>query len=50
MFDFEEVNAVMIPPNRHNEPEVLEAKNNELENWRIFEVMDEVKDLGQKTI
>ena len=49
-FDFEEVNAVMIPPNRHNEPEVLEAKNNELENWRIFEVMDEVKDLGQKTI
>ena len=46
----EEVNAVMIPFNRHNEPEVIEAKLSELDNWKSFEVMDEVKDLGQKTI
>jgi hypothetical protein len=40
----------MIPLSRHNEPEVIEAKINELDNWKSFEVMDEVKDLGQKTI
>ena len=48
--DIEEVNTVMIPSNRHSESIVIEAKNKELDNWRNFEVMDEVQDIGQKTI
>ena len=46
----EDVNTVMIPSSRHNEPKIVEAKVNELNNWKLFEVMDEVEDLGQKTI
>ena len=45
-----QVLAVLVPKHRHNEPEVISAKNQELENWSKFEAFTSVPDEGQHTI
>ena len=46
----EQVNVIFIPIKHHDKPEVIKAKEQELENWRHFNVFKEVPDKGQKTI
>ena len=46
----EEVNILYVPAGDHCKPEVIEAKDKELENWKTFNVYKEVEDKGQKTI
>ena len=46
----EEVNVVLIPAYRHQEAEVIQAKQVELQNWKDMEVDEEIKDQGQKVI
>ena len=46
----EEAFAVIIPKERYIDPDVLEAKKAELENWIDSEAVDWVKDKGQKLI
>ena len=46
----EEVNVVFIPAYRHQEAEVIQAKQVELQNWKDMEVYEEIKDQGQKVI
>ena len=48
--DTQEVNVVFIPPSRHGDQDVVDAKYSELENWRNMEVVDGVEDRGQKRI
>ena len=38
--------AVFIPTEHHSDPEFLEAKQKELENWTNFGVCNEVDDQG----
>ena len=42
--------AVKIPVREHKKPEVLEAKDRELENLAKYEVFEEVEDTGQEAI
>ena len=42
--------ATLVPTSRHGEPEVIEAKNIELENWNHFRAYDVVDDEGQPRI
>ena len=42
--------AVIIPKERHNDPDVVEAKKAELGNWIDLEAVDWVEDKGQKLI
>jgi hypothetical protein len=44
------VYAALIPKERHHEPEVIEAKNAELDNWTKFNAYDIVEDTGQEKI
>ncbi len=46
----EEVNVVFIPNTQHEKPGVQAAKESELENWRNFDVYEEVTDVGQSFI
>ena len=46
----EEVNVVFIPAYRHQEAEVIQAEQVELQNWKDIEVYEEIKDQGQKVI
>ena len=46
----QEANIVFIPVSRHGEPEVIAAKEAELENWKATEAVDTVDDTGQKLI
>ena len=46
----EVVQAVFIPTEHHSDPEVLEAKQKELENWTNFGVYNEIDDQVQRTI
>ena len=46
----EEVNLVLIPRKRHNEPECLAAKQVELQKLRDFDTFVEVEDTGQSRI
>ena len=46
----EEVNVVFIPAYRHQEAEVIQAKQVELQNWKDMEVFEETKDQRQKVI
>ena len=46
----EEACVVFIPISRHDLPEVIEAKQRELQNWDDFDVYQEVPDMGQPTI
>ena len=42
--------AVEIPVAKHKEPEVIEAKEKELENLAKYDVFEEVEDSGQERI
>lgn len=44
------VNISTVPINEHLKPEIIEAKEKEIENWKSFNVFNEVPDRGQKTI
>ena len=46
----EEVNTVIIPPERYNDPDVFQAKESELRNWFEMEAVDVIEDKGQKLI
>ena len=48
--EIEEVLVVLIPRHLHNQPECIEAKEKELENWDNFGTYEEVEDVGQKTL
>ena len=49
-FDDVTVFAVEIPVSEHKTPEVMEAKEKELENMAKYEVFEEVEDSGQERI
>merc|ERR1711921_57812 len=38
------------PEKEHKKPEIIEAKNKEIENLRTYETFEEVEDEGQETI
>ncbi|XP_068232178.1 titin-like [Palaemon carinicauda] len=42
--------VVEVPKSRHHEPEVINAKEKELENFEYYEAFEEVKDTGQEKI
>ena len=42
--------VVEIPKSRHHEHEVIKAKEKELDNFKQYEAIEEVKDIGQETI
>ena len=42
--------AALVPTERHSEPEVIDAKNAELENWSKFSAYEVVDDIGQERI
>ena len=44
----EEIAIVYVPKKRHLDPEVIEAKRRELQNWKDFDAVDEIEDRGQK--
>ena len=46
----EEACVVFIPISRHDLPQVIEAKQRELQNWDDFDVYQEVPDMGQPTL
>ena len=48
--NIEEINVTYVPLGEHWRPEVIEAKEKELDNWNKFNVFQEVQDIGQKTI
>lgn len=48
--DEESANVVFIPTHRHDEPEVVKAKDKELQAWLDFNVFDRVEDVGQPSI
>ena len=46
----ESVNISTVPTGDHWKPEVVQAKEKEIDNWKTFNVFNEVPDRGQKTI
>ena len=46
----EEAHVVYIPQERHRDPDVVQAKQNEIENWVKMEAIDIVDDKNQKVI
>ena len=46
----EEANVVFIPKERHNEPAVIKAKQDEIDNWKRLEAIDVVDDKNQRVI
>ena len=42
--------AVEVPKKRHNEPQVIEAKQRELNNFKHYEAFEEDDDIGQERI
>ena len=46
----EEVNAVLLPKNRHNDTDCIAAKEAELQKLKDFNAFEEVDDIGQKRI
>lgn len=42
--------VVEVPKSRHNEAEVINAKEKELDNFQYYEAFEEVKDTGQEKI
>ena len=46
----ETIYAVMVPKARHNEPEIIDAKKQEIENWKKINAFEIVEDIGQPTI
>merc|ERR1712030_121308 len=49
-FDDVTVYAVEVPVSEHKAPEVVEAKERELENLNKYEVFEEIEDCGQERI
>merc|ERR1712105_393602 len=49
-FDDIAIFAVEVPAKEHKKPEVMEAKDRELENLEKYDVFEEVEDIGQETI
>ena len=49
-FDEMEIYTVEVPVREHKKPEVIEAKNKEIENLEKYGVFEEVEDEGQETV
>ena len=45
-----EIYSVEVPLKDHEKPEIVEAKNKEMENLRLYETFERVKDEGQERI
>ena len=45
-----EIFSLEVPVKEHGKPEIVEAKNNEIENLKTYETFEEVMDEGQETI
>ena len=45
-----EIFSVEVPLKDHGKPEIVEAKNKEIENLKLYETFEEVIDEGQETI
>merc|ERR1712243_528036 len=45
-----EIFSLEVPVKEHKKPEIIEAKNTEIENLRTYETFEEVRDEGQETI
>merc|ERR1712243_204500 len=45
-----EIFSLEVPVKEHKKPEIIEAKNTEIENLRTYETFEEVLDEGQETI
>ena len=45
-----EVFSVEVPVKEHGKPEIIQAKNNEVENLKTYETFEEILDEGQTTI
>ena len=45
-----EIFSLEVPVKEHGKPEIVEAKNNEIENLKTYETFEEVIDEGQETI
>ena len=44
------VYAVEVPAAEHRKPEVIEAKDKELENLAKYDMFEEVEDIGQERV
>ena len=42
--------AAMVPTSQHKDPEVVQAKIDELNKWKSYEAYEEVEDEGQEAI
>ena len=49
-FDDIAIFAVEVPAKEHKKPEVMEAKDRELENLEKYDVFEEIEDTGQEKI
>ena len=49
-FDEMTIYIVEVPVKEHKKPEVIEAKQREIENLEKYEVFEEVEDVGQETV
>merc|ERR1712237_194532 len=49
-FDDMAIFAVEVPTKEHKKPEVMEAKDKELENLEKYDVFEEIEDTGQEAI
>ena len=45
-----DVLATLVPAHLHNDPDIIDAKLQEIEKWKSFEAMEEVADDGQERI
>merc|ERR1712115_455340 len=45
-----EIFTLEVPVREHGKQEIVEAKNNEIQNLKTYETFDEIKDEGQETI
>ena len=45
-----EIFTLEVPVREHGKPEILEAKENEIQNLKTYETFEEIKDEGQETI
>ena len=49
-YEHSDVYVVEIPSKEHDHPDVIAAKEKEIENLRKFDTFEEVEDIGQTTI
>ena len=49
-FDEIAIYTVEVPVREHKKPEVIEAKQREIENLEKYGVFEEVEDVGQETV